>query len=145
MKANKTLFLSYLLIIGFAFCSCAQKKDPWTEKQLMAPDALAKSINSGNNKTYIFSIGPGALIKNSIDIGPAQDKANLDKLRAELIKLPQGADIVIYCGCCPFNHCPNIRPAFSLLQELKFTNAKLLNLSTNLRTDWIGKGYPVVE
>jgi thiosulfate/3-mercaptopyruvate sulfurtransferase len=143
MILNKRILLSYLLIIGFAFCSCAQKKEPWTEKQLMAPATLAKNINNGNSHTYIFSIGPGALIKNSIDIGPAQEKANLEKLKAQLAKLPKDADIVIYCGCCPFEHCPNIRPAFALLQQLKYTNAKLLNLSTNLRTDWIAKGYPV--
>jgi len=52
---------------------------------------------------------------------------------------------VIYCGCCPFEHCPNVRPAFQLLNEMKFTNQKLLNLSTNLKTDWIDKGYPVAK
>jgi len=145
MMTNKTLLLSYLLLLGFSFCSCGQGKETWTEKQLMAPAALAKNINDGNSHTYIFSIGPGALIKNSIDIGPAQDKANLDKLKIQLTKLPKDADIVIYCGCCPFAHCPNIRPAFSLIRKMKFANVKLLNLSTNLRTDWIAKGYPVVK
>ena len=52
-------------------------------------------------------------------------------------------NIVIYCGCCPFKDCPNIRPAFSLLNSMKFTNHKLLNLPLNLKTDWINHGYPM--
>jgi hypothetical protein len=55
---------------------------------------------------------------------------------------PKDADVVIYCGCCPFRDCPNIRPAFRVLQEMKFTRAKLLNIPTTLKADWINKGYP---
>ena len=77
-------------------------------------------------------------------MGPAHEKENLEKLKRQLIPLPKDADIVIYCGCCPFEHCPNIRPAFSLLNEMKFSNARLLNLEHNIKTDWISKGYPSV-
>ena len=51
--------------------------------------------------------------------------------------------MIIYCGCCPFRRCPNVRPAFELLKKMKFTNAKLLNLPTSLNDDWISKGYPM--
>jgi hypothetical protein len=78
-----------------------------------------------------------------LDIGPAHEKTNLDRLKQELENLPRNADIVIYCGCCPFEHCPNIRPAFRLLNEMKFTNQKLLNIPHNIKTDWMDKGYPV--
>ncbi|HEY4149447.1 MAG TPA: rhodanese-like domain-containing protein, partial [Chitinophagaceae bacterium] len=81
----------------------------------------------------------------SIDIGPARDKDNLDKLKKQLLALPKDADIIIYCGCCPFEHCPNVRPAFSLLNEMQFTHHKLLNLEHNIKIDWISKGYPVVK
>lgn len=122
-----------------------KKSEPWTAKQLMAPADLAKNINSGKNLPTIVCVGPSALIKGSTDIGPASEKANVDKLKATLSKLPKDARVVIYCGCCPFDRCPNIRPAFNMLNQMKFTNAKLLNLSTNIRTDWINKGYPVNE
>jgi hypothetical protein len=109
----------------------------------MAPADLAEVINNpATKKPVIICVGPGALIKGSIDTGPAKEKENLEKLRKELTGLSKDADIVIYCGCCPFDHCPNIRPAFSLLNEMKFTNHKLLNLEHNLRTDWVNKGYP---
>jgi thiosulfate/3-mercaptopyruvate sulfurtransferase len=39
--------------------------------------------------------------------------------------------------------CPNIRPAFSALKSAGFQNVRVLELRTNLRTDWTAKGYPV--
>ena len=117
--------------------------EPWTTKQLMAPADLAEVINNPEaKKPVIICVGPGALIKGSVDTGPAKEKENLQKLKKELTGLSKEADIVIYCGCCPFDHCPNIRPAFSLLNEMKFTKTHLLNIEHNLRTDWVNKGYP---
>ena len=91
----------------------------------------------------IFNIGPVQQIKGAVAIGPASAQANLDKLKKQLTKLPKDKEIVIYCGCCPFRRCPNVRPAFELLKQMKFTNAKLLNLPTNLNDDWISKSYPM--
>ena len=120
--------------------------EPWTSTQLLAPEDLARIINDPKAKQpLIYSIGPGALIKGSIDIGPVNEKEKLDKFRQKLSKLPKDGNIVIYCGCCPFEHCPNIRPGFSLLNEMKFTNHKLLNLDHNIKTDWINKGYPITQ
>jgi len=117
--------------------------EPWTVAQLMAPADLAAIMNDPKRKQpVIICVGPGALIRGSLDMGPAEEKKNLEKLKRELSGLPKDANVVIYCGCCPFDHCPNIRPAFSLLNEMKFTNAHLLNLEHNLKTDWIAKEYP---
>lgn len=145
MKTKQILLLIVLLVSTMAFYSFKQTagNEPWTEKQLMAPADLAGIINDPKAKQpVVFSIGPQAIIKHSIDIGPAKEKENLQKLKQELSKLSKDADIVIYCGCCPFEHCPNIRPAFNLLNKMKFTNHKLLNLPKNIKVDWIDKGYP---
>jgi|SRR5450432_2682472 thiosulfate/3-mercaptopyruvate sulfurtransferase len=121
----------------------AVSPEPWTASQLLAPADLAAVINNPKAKQpIIICVGPGALIRGSLDMGPAKEKENLEKFKLQLSKLPKDADIVIYCGCCPFEHCPNIRPAFTLLNEMKFTNAHLLNLEHNIKTDWIAKGYP---
>ena len=131
-----------VLIIAVAFLK--YKNEPWTPAQLEPPEELAKIIKDPTAKQpIIFSVGPGAVIKGSIDIGPAEDSANLAKLRQQLDHLPKDANIVIYCGCCPFEHCPNIRPAFALLNQMGFKNQKLLNLEHNIKIDWINKGYPV--
>lgn len=121
--------------------------EPWTPAQLMAPGELAAVIETGDKtkQPLILSVGPAAMIKGSIDIGPASEKDHLEKLKTVLQNIPKDKAIVVYCGCCPFEHCPNIRPAFKLLNDRHFTHAKLLDLENNIRTDWIDKGYPSVK
>ena len=141
------LVIGLFIIIGITK-SFGQTADdePWTKAQLMEPADLARIIDDTTaQQPFIYSIGPGAIIKNSIDIGPAKEKEDLQKLKHELSKLSKDADIVIYCGCCPFEHCPNIRPAFSLLNKMGFTHHKLLNISKNIKVDWIDKGFPITK
>jgi hypothetical protein len=42
-------------------------------------------------------------------------------------------------------HCPNLRPAFRALAELGYTKVRVLNIPTNMQTDWYSKGYPTDE
>lgn len=120
------------------------KRDTWTQKDLMQPADLAASIaNSKANKLHVFNIGVVEDIKGAKNIGGASDKSNLEKFKQELSKLPKSAQVVVYCGCCPFERCPNIRPAFNLMKSMGFVNGKLLNIPTNLKQNWIDKGYPL--
>lgn len=143
---NKTLFCSFLF---FVTClgqkAFAQNPVNWTKDDLMEPLELATMLKSGKQLPLIFSVGPGATIPQSKHIGMTNDEANLASLKQELTVLPTASSIVIYCGCCPFEHCPNVRPAIALLKQLQFTNYKLLKIPKNLKADWIDKGYPVVN
>jgi len=122
------------------------QNDPWTPQQLLAPADLAKVLNNPKSpQPIIYSIGMQAIIKGSIDIGPVMVPDNLNTLKQKLGKLAKNAQIVVYCGCCPFSRCPNVRPAMKLLKEMQFTNYKLLNLPQNVKVDWIDKGYPMAE
>jgi hypothetical protein len=117
---------------------------PWTEKQLKEPQALAKTLQDPTaTKPAVFNIGPLDDIKGAVHIGPASKNDNLENLKAKLEKLPRDQEVVIYCGCCPFSRCPNVRPAFELLKELKFKNPEVLNTPVSLDEDWISKGYPM--
>ncbi len=140
-------FLSIMLfLMSIVVTIGLTRSEPWEPIQLMEPAELAEIINSpGANKPLIISIGPAASIKTSVAIGPGSEAENLNKLAQLVSNEPKTRAIVIYCGCCPFNHCPNVRPAFTKLNELGFKNHKLLNLAKNLKTDWIDKGYPVIE
>ena len=119
--------------------------EPWTEEQLVEPAALAQRIETtdAQNLPVIISLGAGNIIPGSKDTGASGEKAGIERLSKELEGLPKDTEIVLYCGCCPFNVCPNVRPAFSLLNEMKFTNHHLLNLRENIKVDWIDKGYAV--
>jgi hypothetical protein len=56
---------------------------------------------------------------------------------------PRVANVVLYCGCCPLERCPNLKPAFLTLRDAGFTNLRVLLLPHDFNTDWIEKGYAV--
>ena len=147
MNAQKTRFLNALaaaILFSSITTALPQPDNPWTDKQLKDPAVLAAAIADPKApRPLIFNIGPVQQIKGAIAIGPATKPDNLEKLKQQLAKLPKDKEVIIYCGCCPYSRCPNVRPAFELLQKLKFKNAKLLNLPSNLKDDWIDKGYPL--
>ncbi len=136
MKA--TFVITMLILTTFI------QTEPWTPAQLVDPSDLAARLKSPSGvQPLVISVGPSAVIKGSTDIGPGKDPQNIEKLKLLLEKQDRKREIIIYCGCCPFAHCPNVRPAFTLLKTMHFTNAHLLNLSHNIKTDWIDHGYPV--
>ncbi len=111
----------------------------------MPPSELASIIKSKPNDVTIISVGPFKSIPGSIHVGMVSEKENLEKLKAQLNTVRKDKKIVIYCGCCPYEHCPNVRPAIDVLKEMKFTDYYLLDLPDNLRINWMDKGYPVVQ
>jgi hypothetical protein len=147
MKARSYRFLNTLALVASFWTigrAPLQADEPWTDKQLKDPAVLAATLSDPKAaQPVILNIGPVQQIKGAVAIGPTGVQDNLDKLKRHLAKLPKDKEVIIYCGCCPFRRCPNIRPAFELLKQMKFTKAKLLNLPTSLNDDWISKGYPL--
>lgn len=140
---TKVFILSGILF--FAIGAKAQNPVNWTDKKLIEPADLATAITAKKDVPLIISVGPGATIPNSVDVGMVNNKEGLDKLKAQLNTVAKDKKIVVYCGCCPFEHCPNVRPAIDALKEMKFTNYYLLDLPHNIKKDWIDKGYPVLK
>lgn len=140
----KKVFL-FISIALFTIQSKAQINANWTNKQLMEPSELAGIINDHNDSVIIISVGPFSSIPGSLHVGMVSEQQGLDKFKAQLNSLNKSQKIVIYCGCCPFEHCPNVRPAIDVLKEMNFTNYYLLNLPNNLRINWIDKGYPTIK
>lgn len=148
-KLTFNIVLIALLLFVFAGKTNAQavnpgplQNNPWTANELLQPGILAQMIGA-NKKVRIYNIGVVQDIKGAINVGAASKQESLQKFTQALKTAPKDEMIVVYCGCCPFEKCPNIRPAFQLLKAQKFSRPYLLNLSTNLKTDWIGKGYPL--
>jgi rhodanese-related sulfurtransferase len=125
----------------------AQQDEPWKKSDLIEPQALAARLSSATKPPIIFVGFPvlyrGSHIPTAILAGPGSKPEGLEALRQAAAKLPRDAEVVIYCGCCPFDRCPNVRPAFAELRKLGFTKVTLLNIPTNMSADWISKGYPV--
>jgi thiosulfate/3-mercaptopyruvate sulfurtransferase len=74
--------------------------------------------------------------------GPGSKDEGIADLKKAVAGQPRTREIVLYCGCCPFDKCPNIRPAFAALHEMGFTHVKAMVVPANLKTDWTDKGYP---
>jgi len=145
MKYNKLLQLCFVFLVICGTNGDAQNTENWTRKDLTEPSSLAALIRANKTLPVLFNVGPSAIIPGSIDIGMVKDEKNLEKFKNELGKLPLNTNLLIYCGCCPFEHCPDVRPAIALLQKMKFTNYHLLNIPHNIKADWIDKGYPTTR
>ena len=84
-------------------------------------------------------------IPGSQYVGAASYADGMAALKKLVSKLPRDQEIVIYCGCCPWDNCPNIQPAFHALKEMGFTHLKALDIPERFGDDWTAKGYPVVK
>ena len=104
MKKHSIIKYGFLL---FVILSCeyssAQNPENWTSKELTEPSALAATLKANKDVPVIFSVGPGAIIPNSLDIGMVKDEKNLARFKEQIGKLSRSANILIYCGCCPFD------------------------------------------
>jgi hypothetical protein len=122
------------------------KKQVWPDKYLMETKTLVNILeNPRAAKPTIYNIGFVGNIEGAKKLAAASKEEGLAQLKSELKDKPKTSPIVIYCGCCPFEHCPNVKPAFTLLQKLGYTNAKILNLPTSIKADWTDKGYPMAK
>jgi thiosulfate/3-mercaptopyruvate sulfurtransferase len=122
------------------------------ETASIEPKELAAQLQENGNKPGIkpllIHVGfavmyRGKHIPQSIYAGPARSPEGIEALKKAVGNLSRDHEIVIYCGCCPMEMCPNYKPALAALREMGFTRVKVLNLPSNFATDWINHGYPV--
>jgi len=135
-----------LLTLLAAVCLCQDAADPWLKSELLEPARLAEEIKSAKPPAILCVAFPvlyrSRHILHAVAAGPGYQSEGIEALKRAAAKLPKDADIVIYCGCCPMVKCPNIRPAYSMLKEMGFTHVRVLNIPTNMHTDWYAKNYP---
>ena len=116
--------------------------------QLMQPDELAQMLKARpGERPVLLQVGSlvmfqQAHIPGSEYVGPGSQQSGLQALEKSVARQTKDKLIVIYCGCCPWNHCPNIGPAYKKLRDMGFTNVKALYIARNFGDDWVAKGYP---
>src|SRR5580698_3302514 len=109
---------------------------------------LAVQVAAKGAHPAIIHVGPNVLyrgkhIPGAVYAGPASRPEGLELLKQAVDKLPRDTEIILYCGCCPWGNCPNVKPAMALLQEMGFTHAKAMYVETGFGREWTDKGYPV--
>jgi len=130
--------LALLLLVVLAFSQ---------DFSLVEPADLAKTLESGAKKPAVICVAFPVLyrskhITNAVFAGPGNKPEGIEALKKAVAGMPKDADIVLYCGCCPMERCPNIRPAYQALKDAGFTRVRVLRIPTNMATDWYAKGYP---
>ena len=118
-------------------------------EQLILPEQLNDLLRGGDaGKPLLLQVGSllmfrEAHIPGAEYAGAGSQAVGLQQLQARVAPFGHEKLIVLYCGCCPWNRCPNVGPAFKMLHDLGFTHVKVLYLSDNFGTNWVDKGYPV--
>jgi thiosulfate/3-mercaptopyruvate sulfurtransferase len=150
IAASFVLLIAAFLPLCGAGASQAQPADPWIAEQLIRPADFAQQLTDKSIKPppTIVCVGfhtlyRGGHISGSTFHGTASSEQGLAELKKWAATLSRSTNLVIYCGCCPFDRCPNVRPAFRALHEMGFTHLRVLDLPTDFATDWAEKGYPM--
>jgi rhodanese-related sulfurtransferase len=149
-------------VLALAFLSCVQMRAQAPlgaptensafsipQADLIQPAELRRLLmNAEPDKPLVLQVGSRVLfeqahIAGAEFVGAGSQPEGLEQLKRRVTALPRSTFIVLYCGCCPWGHCPNIAPALRSLRSLGFTRAKALYIPDNFGTDWANKGYPI--
>jgi thiosulfate/3-mercaptopyruvate sulfurtransferase len=139
-----------LVLFGalFLFAAFAQTpSNPWKDSQTVQPAELNKELSDSKTGPLVLFVGFQRLyraghIKGAQFHGSGGSADGLAEIKAWAASLPRATNLVIYCGCCPMERCPNIRPAFETLRDLGFTKLRVLVLPNSFETDWANQGLP---
>lgn len=134
----------------FSGAAAASSASSIPESRLIQPEALNRLLKPTiKDAPLIVQVGSRVFFRESHIpgaqyAGPTSQPAGIASLESLVSGLPKDKYIVLYCGCCPWNRCPNVAPAYKRLTELGFTKVKVLYLANNFGDDWVKKGYPAV-
>ncbi len=143
----------FLIALVATLCLCQDANDPWLtqgpKSEVLQPAVLADLIKGPKPPTVICVAFPVLYhlkhISHASFAGPGSKPEGIEMLKKAVANFPKDADLVIYCGCCPMVKCPNMRPAYRALKEMGFTHIRILDIPTNMNTDWYTKNYPTEE
>ena len=119
--------------------------------QRMEPQDLNRLLHTREaEKPLVLQVGSRMMydqahIPGAEYAGPGSSQEGLKLLHDRVARLNRSTLIVIYCGCCPWTHCPNIGPAYHELRRMGFANVKALYLENNFGADWANRGFPVAH
>jgi len=139
-------FFAFALFLH-PFTRAQNSAEPWTAAQTIQPADFVKELTDGKTAPTILFVGFQRLytaghIKGAQYHGSGGSAEGLAQIKAWASPLPRSTNLVIYCGCCPLERCPNLRPAFTALHEMGFTKMRVLLLPTSFAVNWAEKGLP---
>lgn len=145
-----TAFIVFCTVLGGPLSTPLTFATDSTNLETITPEALVSLLKDKSAKPLLFQVGSHTLyaqahIPGSEYLGAGNTREGLKRLSDRVSRLPKKTSIILYCGCCPWNHCPNANPAYEALLKMGFTNVKVLYIANNFGTDWVDKGYPFIK
>jgi thiosulfate/3-mercaptopyruvate sulfurtransferase len=139
-----TVFASALAVLPAP--QVQKSAEPWTKAESVEVHDLVKELSDARTAPTVVFVGFQRLytaghIKGAQFYGSGGNPESLKGIQTWATTLPKTTSLVIYCGCCPMERCPNVRPAFTALHELGFAKLRVLVLPTSFEADWAEKGY----
>lgn len=123
--------------------------DSVRSQDLIQPAELARLLKGpAGKRPVLIHVGFKSLygeghIPGSWYDGPASKPEGIAALKSALAPLPRKSALVLYCGCCPWQDCPNVRPAYRTAREMGFSNVRVMFIARNLQHDWAEQGWPI--
>ncbi|MFZ0335649.1 MAG: rhodanese-like domain-containing protein [Candidatus Acidiferrales bacterium] len=152
-------FAFAMLAVAFAFTAAIAARgkgsntvsSDWRNARQISPAELAKKISGpAKMRPVVLQVGfkvlyDGGHIPGAIFAGPASTAEGLAKLKAVAENIPRNKEVILYCGCCPWEKCPNVHPAYDELRRMGFSRLVVLLIPQDFAHDWIGQGFPVAR
>src|SRR5262245_18075696 len=138
----KSLLAALLLVIAAAIAADV--------KEVVQPKDVAARLSAKGAKPVIIQVGPNFLyrqnhIPGSIFGGQGSKPEGLETLKTVVEKVPKDSEIILYCGCCPWEKCPNVNPAIAMLKQMGYAKVKVMMVPDTFKKDWTDQGYPVEQ
>ena len=121
--------------------------EPASSEQLSVAELAGMLNRPSAERPVVLFVGfhnlfEEAHIPGAIDLGAGATPEGLAALKRELASLSPDREVILYCGCCPGDHCPNIRPAWALARKLGRSHVRVLDIPKSFRNDWVKLGLP---
>jgi thiosulfate/3-mercaptopyruvate sulfurtransferase len=138
-----------LAVVAAAVPANPKPDDPWKAEQTVQAPQFAEELQQGKDGVpVVIYVGvrvlyEGGHIPGAVYYGAGSSEQGISELKKYAEALPQSSNVVLYCGCCPLEKCPNLRPAFNAVKDLGFARLRVLILPTSFNADWVERGFPV--
>jgi len=122
----------------------AAPADPWTAAQTVQPAAFAAELKQEKDPApTVIYVGVHTLYNGAhIQEGSSRSTEPHSNSSARSLRIASGPQSLPRRSQGR-EKCPNIRPAFSALQQMGFTRLRVLILPASFAKDWVEKGYPI--
>lgn len=114
---------------------------------VIEPAQLAALLSASGEKPAVVCVGfkflyDSAHVPGALYLGPTREADGLASLEKWAQSAPRSKPVVLYCGCCPWEKCPNIHPAYAALKKMGFAQLKVMRIDRDFGKDWVEKGLP---